>query len=375
MKRSFKVGFYVVFGVVNIGIFIFGVYNIKNIIKIYQYSESVNLLFYHTSNMNNAIQKYFLDDIGDSQYHKTNHSAALSDYDKFFTLVKNEADKITHAEVAKDFGINQQINTLLQSYISFDANFKKISNRYKFKGFIDYGMEGEMRKSVHALEQKKDLLPLVYILKLRRSEKDYLLRKDAIYIRKLQDALGELKHYINQQTFDKTTKEELDKCLYDYEVSFLSIVKTNEEIKSLQAQNISLMDAQINPMLGTIVLSIKTKKEKLIDNSIRDFIFLSLIFLASTLIIGYKINQYKNQHIEEIEQYLHNIIRCDFNSQVLAAKLNASPSTRRLSIYLQRLESVVKRQDCCKPVNVPTQKTLKASVFANVTTQNFTKLI
>jgi hypothetical protein len=375
MKRSFKVGFYVVFGVVNIGIFIFGVYNIKNIIKIYQYSESVNLLFYHTSNMNNAIQKYFLDDIGDPQYHKTNHSAALNDYDKFFTLVKNEADKITHAEVSKDFGINQQINTLLQSYINFDANFKKISNRYKFKGFIDYGMEGEMRKSVHTLEQKKDLLPLVYILKLRRSEKDYLLRKDAVYIHKLQDALGELKHYVDQQAFDKATKEELDKCLYDYEASFLSIVKTNEEIRSLQAQNISLMDAQINPMLGTIVLSIKIKKEKLIDNSIRDFIFLSLIFLASTLIIGYKINQHKNQHIEEIEQYLHNIIRCDFNSQELAAKLNASPSTRRLSIYLQRLESVVKRQDCCKPADVSAQKTLKASVFANVTTQNFTKLI
>jgi hypothetical protein len=236
-------------------------------------------------------------------------------------------------------------------------------------------MEGEMRKSVHTLEHQKNILPLVYILKLRRSEKDYLLRKDVVYIQKLQDALGELKHYIHQQAFDKSTKEKLGKCLQDYETSFLSIVKTNEQIRSLQAQNINLMDSNITPMLGTIVLSIKVKKEKLIDNSIRDFIFLSLIFLASTVIIGYKINQYKNQHIEEIELYLHNIMRCDFNNQDLALKLNKESSTRRLSIYLQRLESVVKRQDCSKPLQTSRQEPLKASVFANVATQNFTKLI
>lgn len=376
MKRSFTLGFYLVFGMVNIGILAFGIYNINNVIKIYQYSESINLLFHHTSSMNNAVQKYLVEEVRDSNYYKTNQSQSLETYHKYFGLLAHETKKIGQSAFAKNFNITQDVHALAKNYSTFDDNFKAIVAQYRYKGYKDFGQEGYMRRNIHYLESMQDILPLAHILKLRRHEKDYLLRKDSSYISKLKKETLELKTAIAKARTSSTTATLLFSSLSNYENSFLKIVRATSEIERLQDLNLRLMSEQLHPALSRLMQCIKTKKEKLISNCIRDFVILSIIFLTSTCIIGYKLHHYQSQYLEDVETYLKNIRKGDFSNQVLAQKLQQIPSMKKIGKHLQRIEASQKKHKHCipSPENRPTEPPTEASLVTAVS-KNFSKLI
>lgn len=369
-------GFYLVFGIVNIGILTFGIYNINNVIKIYQYSESVNLLFYHTSSMNNAVQKHLIEEVQDTTYHKTKQSYSIETYQKYYDLVSQEADKITKSSFAQNFNIAHEMRTLIKDYSTFNKNFESIIALYKYKGYKDYGQEGYMRDHIHYLESMQHILPIAHILKLRRHEKDYLLRKDPSYIAQLQNATQVLKKTIETTPVPISKAALLLKSLSNYERSFMNIAIATKEIESLQDQNLRLMSVHIHPTLGRLMGSIKMKKERLINNCIRDFVILSIIFLVSTCIIGYKLHHYQSQYLDDVETYLKNIRKGDYNNKALSLKLQQAPSMRKIVKHLQRIEAFHKKHKSCmsstdkRRIESPTDVSI-----ATAASKNFSKLM
>ncbi len=86
--------------------------------------------------------------------------------------------------------IDRMVEKASQMQVSMSAYAAKMRQR----GFLNYGILGEMRAAAHSLEQSSQLAR-IDLLQLRRHEKDYLLRRDLSYFedagllgRRLMDA-------------------------------------------------------------------------------------------------------------------------------------------------------------------------------------------
>lgn len=79
--------------------------------------------------------------------------------------------------------LHQKISTMLLNAEKLQADFKQYTSLMQHRGFLSYGLLGEMRETAHQMEDLGKL-DAVDVLQLRRHEKDYLLRRDTTYYSK-----------------------------------------------------------------------------------------------------------------------------------------------------------------------------------------------
>src|SRR5689334_5837601 len=92
------------------------------------------------------------------------------------------------------------------------------------------GLEGRLRGSVHAIEAKVDQLHepalLVTMLMMRRHEKDFMLRRDAIYGGDMKNRAAEFTAAVEGADVPAPAKAELNRLLADYQRDFQAWMDT-----------------------------------------------------------------------------------------------------------------------------------------------------
>jgi PAS domain S-box-containing protein len=103
----------------------------------------------------------------------------------------------------------------------------------KTKGFKDYGFVGQMREIIHEVEDKvkakNDLRSNIYLLTLRRHEKDYLLRKDLRYKERFENTNREFISFLSGNKHDYQTAE-LINALHRYGQIFNKVIEKDIEL-------------------------------------------------------------------------------------------------------------------------------------------------
>ncbi|MFT6256083.1 MAG: methyl-accepting chemotaxis protein [Cellvibrionaceae bacterium] len=94
------------------------------------------------------------------------------------------------------------------------------------------GLYGDLRSAVKKVEtvlsdNAEDAL-LVVMLQLRRSEKDFMLRRDPKYVQAFDDGIGRFLAQVQQSTLSFSDKEQLSADIKDYRVNFNNLV--NKEV-------------------------------------------------------------------------------------------------------------------------------------------------
>ncbi len=114
-----------------------------------------------------------------------------------------------------------KVDSLLDNY---DSTFIIITEKLKQRGFKDYGLEGVMRSYAHQLETSDSAIPMDKVLTLRRHEKDFFLRKEKIYIEKLNLLVDDI---IRTQTASYKASTAV---LKDYQDSFNQLTLLEQQI-------------------------------------------------------------------------------------------------------------------------------------------------
>jgi len=146
---------------------------------------------------------------------------------KSIVKLENTLKSKSYTQYTYEVNFEQQIRNMNQLDLVFDSLVKLTL----FRGFKDYGLEGKMRDAIHFVEQNK-LLPLEQVLMLRRDEKDYLLRHQEIYARRLNMEID---------IFTKSSRSQLlTEKLNDYQTYFRQLVHIDSLLevspKSIQYQ-------------------------------------------------------------------------------------------------------------------------------------------
>lgn len=102
----------------------------------------------------------------------------------------------------------------------YEAGLMKVVALYRQLGYVTTGIEGEMRRSVHAIEsivQEGKLESLmVHLLTLRRHEKDFILRGKHLYVKALAEEAARFQDDVAAAALPQPVKQKLGELLQEY---------------------------------------------------------------------------------------------------------------------------------------------------------------
>jgi hypothetical protein len=161
-------------------------------------------------------QDFFVFETINPNYFRTGNSSYLADHKKAVQDLH-----ATIAELRKTYDVNPEVMLQIDSVQVKLADYSKLFNRLvtkiELRGFKDYGLEGEMRSSIHRVEQYQDRVSQNLVLTLRRHEKDYLLRADSSYRRQLEMTAEDFVTDVeNSNKLSQAEKERVKELLGDY---------------------------------------------------------------------------------------------------------------------------------------------------------------
>jgi methyl-accepting chemotaxis protein len=231
---------------------------------------------------------FFARSLIDTDFFETQNSKYLTDFNNNFNILQQEITVVkTFAQGDSEF--MAKITEIEQLATQYKEQFLKVVEKQKEKGFKDWGRIGELRDSVHNVEDRlneageQDAL-LVKMLMCRRHEKDYLLRNDPKYQGKLAERVEEFKALLLTSGLDSTTQSELSSLMDDYKTKFDSVVSIDEEIG--RTADVGLMGDyrntihQLEPLVEEQSIILDNNVQSLVDkanNTVIVSIFLIII--------------------------------------------------------------------------------------------------
>lgn len=188
------------------------------------------------------------------------------------------------------------------------------------------GLYGDLRSAVKSVEvllseQDKDSL-LVSMLQLRRSEKDFMLRRDLKYVKAFDDGIDSFLVKLQDSTLTYDQKQKISENIKNYQVNFSNLV--NKEVQFGLTENDGKMavlrDTIHQTDDDTIVLreqtlnEIEQGKSHAFTIGLTIFLLITVALIVSTLlIIRSIINPVENitSVISSIEKSKNLSMRCD----------------------------------------------------------------
>jgi len=163
-----------------------------------------NLLLSKLVNNDNV---FFNTETTNPDYFKTNRSKYIDNHYLLLDEVRKSLTIIDQNELRKQTHTQSIVAQMRETMVAYNNKFEQILRHIHKRGFKDNGLEGEMRKYNHQLEDEH-LVPLVDLLMMRRHEKDYFIRNELAYVDKFNALWLKIRHsFTNNNINDQKTIE------------------------------------------------------------------------------------------------------------------------------------------------------------------------
>jgi PAS domain S-box-containing protein len=181
-----------------------------------------------------AEQDFLLHDWQDTEFMTTGESPSLHEYGKNTRKIRYLIDEILKNPLSGRIQVKPKLQEIQQLNQKHHQIFNELVDKIKQRGFKDLGLEGKMRRAVHTL-QAIDTLNQEALLTLRRYEKDFIIRKDLIYVDSLKKAAEKLVKItgVKVKSFDRVSMAKLANVILivkQYIRQFDRIVQLETEI-------------------------------------------------------------------------------------------------------------------------------------------------
>lgn len=128
-------------------------------------------------------------DVLSETFHATGYSQNVRTFDSLLADERYKIGVIENEDLIKDIHYADSLKYVVEQLDRYNIVFRSFVSAYKQKGFKDWGQEGKIRTSIHAIEKSGLHFNALLMLTLRRHEKDFLLRKDTAYVIKFNQTV------------------------------------------------------------------------------------------------------------------------------------------------------------------------------------------
>ena len=150
-------------------------------------------------------ENFFNFETTNESYYTENQSDFLDTYEQNFKQLKEQLNQLQQNPLLAKYS-QTDLNLIQQELMHFDSLYSQMLASIQKRGFRNFGIEGEMRESIHKLEDIPEI-SLVDVLMLRRHEKDYILRQDPIYLEKHKSLVSQVLTKLEQKEFQNTNRK------------------------------------------------------------------------------------------------------------------------------------------------------------------------
>ncbi|MDX2305847.1 MAG: SpoIIE family protein phosphatase [Microscillaceae bacterium] len=256
---------------------------------------------------------FFKDDIINEGFHKTGNSKILQDRHKYFTNIKSNLKTLKKSGVIRSLDISKEIDQLIENFDLNDRNFQKLVELTRQRGFKSYGIEGNMRKYIHSIENADNNYDRATMLMIRRHEKDFIIRKQKSYIQSLKDEVAKLRRQVAGQP-------EMLKDLIEYEANFIKLAEIEErmgftnqeglkkELYVLGQRNNQKIE-ELNTAIDQAVRNLRTQNKAI----------QSLLILMGTglvFILVFFVTRSLSKPISNLSNSIHQVIKHNFSNEI-----------------------------------------------------------
>jgi signal transduction histidine kinase len=168
---------------------LFFLWKTKNINKVSMHIDSQRIFITQLLKTDHEFLRF---ETVNHNYFKTTKSTLLHERDSLVEAIRETFNDLHKTHFSNSFLSDTEFKKMEQQMQEYSQIFARLVEKINTRGFKDYGLEGKMRHYAHRLESARSTLPLNELLTLRRHEKDFLLRKETIYIDQFNTLAEEL---------------------------------------------------------------------------------------------------------------------------------------------------------------------------------------
>ncbi len=216
---------------------IFGVFNyllFKQFDRYVSVTTQLDSLLVLTDKMREAESDFHLWDVKNNNFYETGESEHLVDFEANLKETRGLLTNFQENPLIDSYGRKGEVESVLSLLSKYENSIRSLIDARKRLGFQDYGLIGKMRDAIYTLEDRISSDDLsVYMLTLRRHEKNYLLRKDLSYQNLFNDAAEQMKSLMAVYGISQAE-------INLYQELFNQVVKLDQEIGSRYDQGLSL---------------------------------------------------------------------------------------------------------------------------------------
>jgi len=282
-----------------------------------------------------ALEKEFLiDETINPEFYATKKSNYLDQHHTLLKEVRFDLEKLKNAKDLQELDIQDEISQLTSKLDSFELTFDQFVEVIYYRGFKDYGVEGEMRRYIHQIEQLKAKFDMVKLLMIRRHEKDFILRKEERYIQKLSESIEELRKDIHQNIKNNDAIQEIDNLLDNYQSAFFKLVKAEETIGFDNKHGIrGALIKQTNDIekLIRIVNSDVISQSKKIETRVNWVMAIVVVMaIVINIVLGVFITNVLSRPVQALSKSIYKVIQSNFDEKESIAPIDSNDEIGRL---------------------------------------------
>jgi hypothetical protein len=324
-------------------LFLFGLafYVISSIFRITDFNElsyTVDRAQDQLSQARIAKEEFLGTATADTVFLAQGRSQALDRFRHAVDTLKLIGNTVKNNHFVQYYNYENRVEAIFKELLKFEGEFNLVVDLVKQKGFKNLGLEGQMRKAIHQIEQAPLANARLRLLTLRRHEKDFLLRKDPDYVRRFAAEAAQFRTELANTEQAGFLLPQLDL----YQSCFEKIVVIENQIGSSGQTGLRLQMSQtfklMQERLSAINRSIKAStREATVWVSATLFV-LFFIMVATTIWFLYWIFYYVAVPIGHIRQVVEQLAKGN-----LSVSVRNIAASRLLNSILHNIEQIIEK--------------------------------
>jgi serine phosphatase RsbU (regulator of sigma subunit) len=305
-------------------------------------------------------QEFLINKTTNVSFYRTGKSLTLEQQNSIHTKMINRLKMMEQSIESKQLFEPNFINQLAKEQQLYQDIFGNVVIEIKNKGYKDYGLEGTMRNYAHELMKLKQL-DQVKILMLRRHEKDFIIRKEVIYISQFKNVIQKLKNEVKASSnLTAEKKVYIDSIVNGYNDAFAKLVSSDWVLNGKIPG--SGLVSQLSRMHDVIVDRINTQKKKAVFAEIdleKNLLLAATVMICLIIVLSfffsYKLASELSKPISNLNLYIKRFVSSKFTiipliqvgktkDEIAELGENFSKMAEEITSYIQFFEEKVKER-------------------------------
>lgn len=299
---------------------IIGIISYSSINKVVSYnsiSAQIHIIHERTIELRRIEKDFLSRELANTQYFENKKSKYLDDFKENTNEILEIVKHLQAENYIKKNDLDDSIKSIgleLQAYVD---EFDKLVDINTKIGFKDFGIEGELRESIHNLENSlknmtgnKDIE--ISMLMLRRHEKDFMLRKDLQYVEQFNNESNKILKLINSGNFPAAFKSSAVTQVTQYQQKFNKLVEMRQKAGLTENDGIlkNLRDAahKLEPLIDKQLARIDSISAQTVRSTIITLIIAIILGIGLFMSFATAISKNISTAVSQLIAQTHKLI-------------------------------------------------------------------